>query len=143
MTNAYQQRRFFKDHKETHMTVVELAELCHVSPNAIRKACQLGKVKAISAGRMWLIPRLDGQVYAAAYIKENSGETWAPKVKPLDKRAWQTNPQSEQSIRVELAAEYLTAIDDYRRAVLAASGRRISRTAVIREALVRMLFGGE
>jgi hypothetical protein len=140
MTNAYQQRRFFKDHKETHMTVVELAALCHVNPNAIRKACQLGKVQAIYAGRMWLIPRLDARVYADAYIKQNSGETWTPKVKPLDKRVWQTNPHAEQSLKAELSAEHLTAIDDYRREHYERHDRRISRTAVIREALERMLF---
>jgi len=143
MTNAYQQRRAIRDRRETHMTATDLAALCHVQPNVIRKACRLGKVKAIYTGRMWLIPRLDARLFADAYIKQNSGETWEPKVKPLDKRPWKTNPQAEQSLKVELVPEYLTAIDDYRHAVLAATGRRQSRAAVIREALEQMLFGGE
>lgn len=143
MTNAYQQRRAIRDRRETHMTATDLAALCHVQPNVIRKACRLGKVKAIYTGRMWLIPRLDARLFADAYIKQNSGETWTPRVKPLDKRVSQTNPQADQCLKVELAATYITAIDDYRRSVLAAEGWRISRAAVIREALERMLFARE
>ena len=125
------------------MTAQELADLCHVNGNVIRTACRLGKVKALWAGRLWLIPRLDGKLFAAAYLKENSGETFTPKVKVLEKRPWQTNPQTEQSLKVELPGTILCALDAERMRRYNETGRRLgnSRTAIIIEAIEAYLNG--
>lgn len=139
MTSIYYQRRTVREMQATHMTVRELAALCHVGGNTISKACKLGKVRAVSVGRMWMIPRLDGQLFADAYIRQNAGEQLTPKVKPLSKRVWDTDPQTDQSIRVELPPRLIRAIDHRRALVFSESGRRQSRTSVIREALQRML----
>ena len=140
MSRTYQTDRIVVEHRATHMTAQELANLCHVNGNVIRKACQLGKVQAVRAGRLWLIPRLDGQLFAAAYLKENSGETWTPKVKPLPKRVWVTNPQAPQGIKVELSPAILGAIDTERMRRYNETGRRNSRTAIIVEALEAYLL---
>lgn len=133
------ERRTRSDLAETHMTVRELAALCHVGGNTISKACKLGKVQAVSIGRMWMIPRLDAQLFADAYIRANAGETFAPKAKPLDKRVSDTNPVQEQALKLELPGHLVRAIDNRRRLVFSESGRRIGRTAVIREALEQMM----
>lgn len=141
MTRTFE-RRTRREMAETHMTVRELAALCHVGGNTISKACRTGKVRAVNIGQMWMIPRLDGQLFADAYVRQNSGETWTPKVRPLEKRISHPNPQTDQGIRVELPPRLLRAIDHRRALVFSESGRRQSRTSVIREALERMLGEG-
>lgn len=142
MTRTYQTDRIVVDHKETHMTAQELADLCHVQGRVIRKACQEGKVRAFRAGRLWLIPRLDGQLFAAAYLKANSGVTWEPKVAHADRGHFNNNPQRTQKLQFELEPEMLRAIDCYRLTIRDTTGRKIGRTEVLRQALTQFL-GGE
>lgn len=134
--------RIVREWKETHMTCAELADLCVVGPNSIREACQSGKVQAVKHGRSWLIPRLDGLVYARAYLKQNTGETWTPVVERKVRAFRPTNPTRPQSIKLDMPAHLLAAIDAERERRFKLTGRRQGnkRSNLIFEAIERWLI---
>lgn len=141
MTRTYAMPRVVGAYRETHMPTKELAALCVVGDAVIAKACKTGRVAAIKVGRQWLIPRLDAQVYAAAYIQHNNGETWTPRVERT-KRAWRpTNPTKPTTIWLEVPPEMLRAIDAERERRYRETGVRKGnmRANIIFEAIERML----
>lgn len=129
--------------RETHMTTEELAALCVVSRNTVAEACRLGKLKAFRHGRSWLIPRLDGQLYAEAYMRENSGQTWEPQVERQKRGYRETNPTRAYALKVEFPPRVLRLIDAERERRYRETGKRKGnmRSNIIFEAIERMLGG--
>jgi hypothetical protein len=136
----YQPERVVRELAATHMTARELAAMCYVAENTIRKFCRHGRVASVRHGRSWLIPRLDGQLFAAAYLQHH-GETWAPNVERAE-RAWRpTNPTKPTTIQLEVPPEMLRAIDAERERRYRDTGRKRGnmRANIICEAVERWL----
>jgi len=126
----------------THMTVRQLAEKCIVGENVIRQACQEGRVAAVKHGRSWFIPVLDGEIYARAYFKANSGSTWQPDVARRARGFRDTNPTKAQQLRFDLPARTLRLIDaerKHRAAYPSLDKRRNGRASIIIEAIEKWL----
>lgn len=125
-----------------YMTTNELAEKCVVSANVIRQACQQGRVKASRHGKSWFIPRLDGELYAQAYMKHNSGSTWEPDTQRRARKFHDTNPVRKQALKFDMPAHTLRLIDAERKRRAECPGtdmRKNGRANIVIEAIDRWL----
>lgn len=126
-----------------YMTVNELAEKCVVSIETIGKACREGRVKAIKRGKSWFIPRLDGELFAQAYVKHNNGSTWEPDVLRKTREFRDTAPTGSQSLKLTIPGRTLRLIDAERKRRISQGGkinpRTNLRTSIIIEAIDRWL----
>ena len=137
--------RAVRDMAPTHMTVDELADLCMLGRTTVSNYCRDGKVKALKHGRSWLIPRLDGQLFAEKYVAYNSGETWTPKVGRAPRKVQENCPTEPQKLHIEFPPELLWAIDKERMRRYKETGRlrKNSRSHIIFEAIEAYLLGSD